>query len=419
MPALDGGICRIKLACGRMSSEQARQVAAAAEACGEGVLELTNRSNLQLRSIRPEHEPELIRRLLEAGLGPRQAGADDVRNLLVSPAAGLDPQAILDVRPQAERLLTLLQDTPAFHALSPKFALQLDGGEALAAIDHPHDIWLAALPGGERLALGLAGCPWQAPVLEVSVASATELVACLLEAFLRLAQPGESRMRHLLARLPVAAFLAALDQPPAFSLGSSARRSIRPVAPRPGSYPQRQAGLAMCLAGAPLGRLHATQWRALAEIAEDEGTGWLHLTPWQGVLLPGVKLERVELVQARLHAIGLLTEDSDPLLRLTACSGSAGCGRGLADTKSDALRLAGLLPTTGGTSGIHLSGCPRSCAAAHVAPYTLLAQTPGHYSLYRRTQDAAGFGQLLATSIGIDEAAAWLAASDDQDSLHD
>jgi precorrin-3B synthase len=156
--ALDGGICRVKLAGGVLSSVQARLIAEAAERCASGVLELTNRSNLQIRGVRTEQQAELIERLLAAGLGPSNPAADDVRNLLLSPAAGLDPQALLDTRPLASTLLDLLQNTQALHGLSAKFAIQLDGGEALAMLQHPHDIWLSALPGTPtRLAFGLAG----------------------------------------------------------------------------------------------------------------------------------------------------------------------------------------------------------------------------------------------------------------------
>ncbi|MGC3068967.1 precorrin-3B synthase, partial [Pseudomonas aeruginosa] len=76
-----------------------------------GVIEATNRSNVQLRGVGRGEEERLVRRLLDAGLGPRhgsQAGADDVRNLMLSPAPAHDPDLSLDVRPLAARLLLRL-----------------------------------------------------------------------------------------------------------------------------------------------------------------------------------------------------------------------------------------------------------------------------------------------------------------------
>ena len=104
MPALDGGICRVKLPGGVLHSAQARAIGEAARRYASGTLELTNRSNLQIRGVLPGQESALIGALLAAGVGPRVAAADDVRNLLLSPAAGLDPQARMDVRPLAGQL---------------------------------------------------------------------------------------------------------------------------------------------------------------------------------------------------------------------------------------------------------------------------------------------------------------------------
>jgi precorrin-3B synthase len=59
---------------------------------------------------------------------------------------------------------------------------------------------------------------------------------------------------------------------------------------------------------------------------------------------------------------------------------------------------------------IHLTGCQRACAAAHVAPVTLLAVAPGHYDLYLRAPEHAGFGVLRERNLTIEAAGAWLEA---------
>ncbi|MEG2798149.1 MAG: precorrin-3B synthase, partial [Pseudomonas sp.] len=92
--ALDGGICRIKLPGGLLLADQADAVAAAAERFAGGVIEATNRGNLQVRGIGDDHAG-LIESLLAAGLGPRNAASDDVRNLMLSPLAGHDPLMVL------------------------------------------------------------------------------------------------------------------------------------------------------------------------------------------------------------------------------------------------------------------------------------------------------------------------------------
>lgn len=411
VPALDGGICRVKLPGGVLRSAQARAIAEAARQHASGVLELTNRSNLQIRGVLPGQESTLIDALLGAGLGPRVASADDVRNLLLSPAAGLDPQARMDVRPLANKLLDLLQDTPALHALSPKFALQLDGGEALAIREHPHDLWLAA-EDEQHLLLGLAGCPVDAPLARIEATQVVELVRKILLLFLELATPEQSRMRQLLAQIPAGELLQRLQtrldfplQPVPANWQPAATISRSPA----GIYPQAQSGLCMVAAGAKLGRLHAEQLLALAELSEHHGDGELRLTPWQGMLLGNVPESASRELLAALGDLGLLIHADEPLLGLIACTGSAACARGLADSKHHALHLAELLRESGVRPQVHLSACPRSCASARVQPYTLLASTPDHYQLYQRTPEAPGLGRLLAPAMTIDEAGAWFA----------
>ncbi|WP_150298850.1 precorrin-3B synthase [Pseudomonas profundi] len=415
--ALDGGICRVKLAGGLLTSAQAQAIALAAQRYASDVLELTNRSNLQIRGVRPECEEQLIQAVIDVGLGPEQEASDDVRNLMLSPAAGLDPHAVLDTRPLAAELLALLQGTPAFHALSPKFAIQLDGGEALAMLSHPHDIWLSALPGAPpRLAFGLAGCPTDAPLGTILPSQAVPFMTHLLSLFLEMADERHSRMRQLLEATPATQLLQQLEKRLPFSIEPPARTptagksdASRTLLRPPGIFKQRQPDLAMVTAGVSLGRMDSQQMVQLARIAEQYAGSRLLLTPWQGVLLPEVPAPRAAAAFDALAAMGLLTDTSEPLTSLIACTGATGCAKGLADTKGDALALAVKLKASGARPVVHLSGCARSCAAAHTTPFTLLASDNGRYQLHQQTPGVTGFGQLRATNLDMDTAADWFA----------
>lgn len=398
--ALDGGICRIKLAGGSISAAQARAVADAALAYAGGVIEATNRANLQIRGIGAEQDA-LIAMLLAADLGPSNAAGDDVRNLMLSPSAGIDPQMLFDTRPLAEQILATLQNRPRFHELSAKFAVQLDGGEALAMLEHHHDLWLSAFVrnGETLLAFGLAGCPGlDAPLAAVPLAQGHGLVVAVLEAFLDLATPEQTRMRHLavdklLSRLSLPLLPAdGFKRPPSGALLHL------------GSYPQAQSNQFYVAAIAPLGRLDSTMLTGVAQLASEYGDGTLRFTPWQGVLLPNV--EKPHAVTQRLAQLGFLCTVDQPLARVIACTGSSGCAKALADTKADAVHLAALHPG----HDVHLSGCPRSCAAAHIAPVTLLAVSPDHYDLYFRDAAHPGFGRLRARTLSIEAAGALLRA---------
>ncbi len=417
VPALDGGICRIKLPGGVLSAERALAVADAAERFAGGVIEATNRGNLQIRGIGADHDG-LIASLLGAGLGPSNPASDDVRNLMLSPTAGLDPQQLLDVRPLAGQILHSLEHHPRFHELSPKFALSLDGGEGLAMLKHPHDLWLSALQvdGQTLLGFGLAGCPASdSPVAAIAPEAAHALVVAVLETFLDLARPEQTRMRDLLKEMSVARFLehvaARLPQP--FVVDQKVtewrREPIRSFA-HIGTYPQAIAGVAAVGAGVPLGRLRPSMLREAARLATAFGDGQLCMTPWQSVMLRNVPADKSAVVMEGLGQAGLLVDAAQSLTKMVACTGSAACAKGLADTKADGLRLAALLQENAISRAVHLTGCTRSCAAAHVMPVTLLAASPGRYDLYFRHADMSGFGALHARDLTIEAVGALLSA---------
>jgi len=414
VPARDGGLCRIRLAGGELSAAQARVIAEASSEFGSGFIDATNRANLQVRGVREDLQDALVSRLIEAGLGPETAASDDLRNVMLSPLAGLDPHALLDTVPLAAELTRQMQRDVRLQALSPKFSVLLDGGEQLAMLDHPHDVWLSAVSNHE-MAFGLGGCPptrsADRPALAtVSPSHAPALIGAILHAFLDLASPEHTRMRDLLTACSIDDFLGNVQGRLDFALTTGRERNEwrrLPSDARLRFGTQAQGTQAAVCVGAqiPLGRLDAATLTSLAGLAQR-----LRLTPWQSVMLLDVPPEEASNVLAQLAALGLATRHDAPIARLVACTGSQGCAKGLADTKADARQLARLIPFA---ADVHLSGCSRSCAAAHRVETTLLAVAPGHYDLYRHAADDTheGFGTLIAHHLTIEQAAGWLARS--------
>ena len=429
VPALDGGICRVKLAGGKLSASQALAIADAIELHASGVVDITNRANLQLRGVRRGHEEALAAALLDAGLGPNDtahAFADDVRNVMISPTAGRDAHAAYDTRPLAAALLALLQNDPRCAALSPKFALLLDGGERLAMLDHPHDIWFAAMPSrdhaGMRFAFGLAGCP---PVdaghppacAAIDASGLASFARALVHVFLDLAAPEHARMRDLLALHPARSIVSHAERESGVRVlrGSHIeqwRREPGDASRRLGAHLQRDGGRSHVGAQPALGRMNSATLRGLARLARDQAgdAAALRMTPWQSVLLTDIEAAAVDATLRGLEALGLAISPRDPLTRVIACAGSTGCAKSHADTKADAMALAARVPAH---THVHLSGCPRSCAAAHRAPITLLAIADRRYDLYHThdPRDPNGFGSCVARGLTIDEAADRLTAS--------
>jgi precorrin-3B synthase len=249
------------------------------------------------------------------------------------------------------------------------------------------------------------------PLATVLPSQVPALVRALLHTFLDLAPADALRMRDLLATHSADALLQHAQRYLDFPLSRDAslaewrRSSTADAALRLGAHAQRETGKWHVGGQPPLGRLDAATLHGLAALAQRHGNGTLRATPWQSVLLPDIPTHALPAALAELNALGLACDCAQPITRLIACAGSSGCAKGLADTKADALRLAALLPAN---ADVHLSGCTRSCAAAHCAPYTLLAAAPGLYDLYRRN-GGAGFGRCVAHQLTIAQAADLLA----------
>lgn len=402
-------------------------IADAAERCASGVLEITNRANLQLRGVRAEASNELIEILLAAALGPLSPGSDDVRNVLVNPTFGIDREQIIDTTALATRTLELLQTESRFHQLSPKFSISIDGGERAAMLEHPHDIWLSAIGANEPMfVFGFAGCPQQreSAIAVVPAAHALELIEATLHVFLDVARAEQTRMHHLLAEVPVAQLLDRLRQRLSFELlpiDQSWQRARAEGFAHIGINAQRQSDFSYVGAAPLLGRINAMQLRAIAQIAQTFGDGTLRMTPFQSVLLPNIAQNVAGQVAIQLSELELAINASDERVHVIACSGSRGCAKAHADTKADALQLMQALGEAIQATSVHLTGCERSCAAAHTAPFTLLAVAEGRYDVYHRDEHGhdknacdksklIGFGELIARDRTIEQCADLVAA---------
>ncbi|WP_437085167.1 nitrite reductase [Streptomyces sp. enrichment culture] len=130
---------------------------------------------------------------------------------------------------------------------------------------------------------------------------------------------------------------------------------------------------------APLGRLDTAQWRLLAGLS-----GRMRLTPWRGVVVPGLAAGSADAVLADLARAGLATTHDSPWRSVTACTGRPGCAKALADVRADAravaARATGPLP-------VHWSGCERRCGHPRGTAWVDLVATGGGYAV---TLAAAG-----------------------------
>ena len=129
-PNQDAFMLRLRLPGGILSAYQARGLCAVAERYGGGYLHVTTRANLQIREIGAAHPIVVLMAIDELGLTSRGAGADNIRNLTGSPAAGIDPQELIDTRPLTRLLYHYILNHRELYGLPRKFNIAFDGGRS-------------------------------------------------------------------------------------------------------------------------------------------------------------------------------------------------------------------------------------------------------------------------------------------------
>jgi precorrin-3B synthase len=373
MPSGDGLLIRAKAVGSRISAAQAREIARIADTCGNGLIDLSQRAQLQLRGISDATIAEALRGLEAIGMLALNPDAERVTNIIASPLAGLSRGAF-DANVMAVQLASELQGDAALRTLPPKFLFLLDDGGALSLADVEADIRIEAVANGD-VAIRIAGVPDRAVI--VAVHEALDVALRFARAFVELRDHHANSFRRVRALVEA---LGADALPRAAGLVMRACKDARAPARWAHIFgAQRRGAIAYAGVGAPFGRWRADELAAVAEFAQSEGTGELRLTPWRALLIVTPDEGNARRIVARAQDHDLITSADDKRLAVIACPGAPECPQATAETRAHVMDLAPLAQKIVGDDGVglHLSGCAKGCARQGASPVTLLACAEG------------------------------------------
>lgn len=327
----DGLVVRVRPFGGRFGVMQAKGIADLAQVHGSGVLDVSSRGNLQIRGVAENDYAALIDGLRDLDLIDPSAESEQRRNILVHP--------YWDAGDETQHLVTGLQaalaqaDAPD---LPGKFGFVVDTGQTPVLSGSSGDIRIERDHAG-GLILAAEGCQRAKPLTAETAVDEAMALARWFEN----ARGVHKRM---------AALLIQTDVPDGFDVS----RQTQTYQPTPG---QTAFGALFALS---LGQMNAETLFDLAQL------GPLRMTPWRMVLVEGVTTVP--------EIKGLITQPTDPLLRVVACTGVPGCAQGNAETKATARQLAPFVPAD---KTLHVSGCPKGCAHPGQADLALTAGQDG------------------------------------------
>ncbi|MDF2825024.1 MAG: precorrin-3B synthase, partial [Mycobacterium sp.] len=146
----------------------------------------------------------------------------------------------------------------------------------------------------------------------------------------------------------------------------------------PVGWIEQHDGLITLGAGVPLGVLPARTAEYLAAIAAP-----VVITPWRSLLVCDLSEDIADVSLRVLAPQGLVFDENSPWLDVSACVGSPGCERSVADVRADAAHAVS--SADGRADGHrHYVGCERACGRPAVGE-VLVATRDG----YRRREPHA------------------------------
>ncbi|MET3438411.1 cobalamin biosynthesis protein CobG [Sphingomonas sp. 1185] len=357
MMAGDGLLVRVRPPLARLEAHQVEGLCEAANAHGNGQIDLTARANLQLRGATERSWPPMVEALRALGL----VDPDPVREargaILINPdwREGDDSHGI------ATELRARLPDLPD---LPSKIGFAIDAGPTPMLMEAPADFRIERGADGDLL-LRADG---RAAGMRVTRRTAADSLIRLAHWFVESEGAAAGRMARHVADLPD------------WASGDAVPGTGGPPM-RPGGHPVG------AVYGLPFGRIGAS---ALAAFVRSHGCA-VRLTPWRLLIAEGL---------APRPATGMVLDDA-PILHVDACVGAPACPQASVETRDLAARLAPLIE-----GRLHVSGCAKGCARARAADWVLTGRE-GAFDLARHARAGAA---PLHTGLSPERAVALLGA---------
>jgi sulfite reductase (ferredoxin) len=397
---------RARTAGGAVTPAQLRAIAAVCDKYGSDSIHITTRQEFQVHDVALENVIAVMRELLAAGLATRGGGGNTVRNIMVSPDAGVSPDEVFDPSPYAFALTSRLISEPDSWVLPRKFKITFSNSDTDTAYAQFNDLgFVAKIKNGVKgfkvyVAGGMGTKPEVAHLLHDFIpASDTYVVA---EAAKRVFdQHGNrknkhaARLRFLWNQLGEARFRELYENeleklrrqnPPAFTVSEDhaplTTPSLAPVEVETPEFEtwkrryvtaQRQPGLHSILIPVFLGNLKTKDAIALADFLSGFGTDVVRATLGQNLRLRNIPGAYLGNVYQLVSGFSELSSAPSLLANSIACTGADTCKLGICLPKGALQAIARKLAKSGldvdqlADFKINLSGCPNTCGQHMVA----------------------------------------------------
>jgi sulfite reductase (ferredoxin) len=391
---------RIRTTGGAHTSAQLQAMAVIAKRHGSPWIHITTRQEFQIHDIALESVVQSMRELLEFGLAARGGGGNTVRNILVSPDAGVGVGEVFDPSPYAFALTTRLIAEADSWLLPRKFKIAFSNSAADTGYARFNDVgFIAQLRDGQRgfrvyVAGGLGTKPQVGHLLHEFVPAddvyqVTTAVKRLFDQHGNRKNRNAARLRFLWNSLGEVRFrqlyeeqlqVVRAERVAALALTDVAvagtHPDFAPVQDESPEFwlwkqryvePQKQAGLYSVLVPVFLGNLGTEDAIRLAQFLAPFGDNVLRATFGQNLRLRNIPEAWLANVFHVVRDIGALTTAPRLLGNSISCTGADTCRLGICRPKGALTAVVEKLTASSLDLNeipdfrLNLSGCPNTC----------------------------------------------------------
>jgi len=365
---------KLRIPGGHLNAEQAKAIGEVARDYGKDYIDLTTRCQVELRYLKIEDIPNLLKKLKNVGIDSYQTGVDNFRNIMNDPLDNMSHDNVLP----SQKLLLRLQSTFLYNpewisTLPRKFNTAITGSLSNRCNIFGHDCCfaLAQKDGiyGYNMYLGgrVGHIARSADIFlanEDEVVKAFESITDIFKRFGFRDNRNKNRLHFLIDAVGMDVISKSVRENAGidFSTAGETMTKIDFFDPDQGKVQLRDSSFAVHVV-VPSGIFTGSAMMEVAKMSEEYGNNEIRLDMEQSLYIMGVKEVDSMLYEPFFRTYKSV--NSPYFNHLIACAGTQHCPFGVIENKNDAINMAKYLdenvPLEKGRVRMYWSACVKGC----------------------------------------------------------
>ena len=365
---------KLRIAGGFLNADQAKVIGECAKEFGQDYIDLTTRQQCELRYLRIEDLPIIIKRLEAVGIDGYQTGVDNIRSIMCDP---LDDMAFDNVLPSHKTLLklqeTFLYNSEWISTLPRKFNTAITGSLSNRCNIFCHDCGfvLAQKDGvyGYNMYIGgkVGVVGKNADIFLANEDEVIKAFSSLTDIFKRFGfrdNRNKNRLHFLVEAVGIEAITSAIRENAGVDFASAGETMTKMDSndSSQGKVQLRDGSFALHVV-VPSGIFSGSDMVAISELSKKYGNEQIRFDMEQSIYILGVKDTDAILTEPLFDKYKSL--NTLYFNNLIACAGTEHCPFGVIENKNDAINMATYLdekvPLVSGKIRMYWSACIKGC----------------------------------------------------------